>query len=65
MKNEKNKEIKIEENIDLKNDKSLLTVFYGDEKIDEIKLISEEEIKRANVLELLLEVIKEIFLITD
>lgn len=65
LKNGKTKEIQYKEQIDLNNNNNKLVVYYDNEQLEVLDLISEEEIKKANIFELLSEVMKEIFLITE
>lgn len=64
LKNEKTKEIKKELDINLSNNNKLI-VYYDNEQLETIDLISDEKIEKANIFQLVLTVIKEIFLITD
>ncbi len=59
-----NDNINIVEEIDLNNG-SKLKVYVNNELFEEINLISEVQYKKATVFEIILEVMKEIFLVTE
>lgn len=63
-KNEQVKDIRYEEDFDYKNNIYKLKVFYNNELITILDLEPNKDVKEATILELMLVVFKEIFLIT-
>lgn len=60
-KNEKLKNINIVKNIDIENDNNYIDVYYDNLLYKRINLISDNEIKKANIFNIIFEVLKSIF----
>lgn len=61
-KNEKIKDYKIVENIDINNDNNYIDFYYDNQLYKRIYLITESEIKSPSLFELFISIIKELFL---
>ncbi len=62
MKNENIKDFEFVENIDLSNNRNYIDVYYDKKLYSRVYLSCNEEIKKASIFDLMLEVMKKIFL---